>query len=401
MITCYLDSQDYSILTDPKASDTAHGKTRQALLELSHSGRVVFAFSVITVSEAVSLTPQASHLAELKADFLGDLCNSNALLSLDRLVETEVTALTSQSGKPPTMFDSEGRWFPLMPVDTSPSIGMSQPLQISDEDINTLGLSRFQKRAASRKLIKRGKPRATLKAQLDRQDSLAIACELIKQYPMRPEDAGVVSEYMLGRASEADFNAALSGSLKDPRFMMKWFTTQHAMSSSISEIVRQPGRELGELMRTLVDISLSLANSFLAIGREGEISRMWSQTQDGQLIGVASQVAQKMNISKTLNATAQEVDVHAPGLSACVRSLYSSVWDNVHGNRRELPSNSQPVDALHACYAPYVDVFRADRYMAPHIQRQVERHGTVVVPRLSQLVEVLESQLKYEARSGN
>jgi hypothetical protein len=36
-------------------------------------------------------------------------------------------------------------------------------------------------------------------------------------------------------------------------------------------------------------------------------------------------------------------------------------------------------------YAPYVDVFRADRYMAPHIRKQVERRGVLVVSRLEDI----------------
>jgi hypothetical protein len=53
----------------------------------------------------------------------------------------------------------------------------------------------------------------------------------------------------------------------------------------------------------------------------------------------------------------------------------------------------QPVDALHALNAPYVHVFRADGYMSPHIQRQVQRHGTIVIPRLANLVEVLTKEV--------
>lgn len=36
-------------------------------------------------------------------------------------------------------------------------------------------------------------------------------------------------------------------------------------------------------------------------------------------------------------------------------------------------------------YAPYVSFFRTDRYMAPIVQAQVERFGTIVVGRLTEL----------------
>jgi hypothetical protein len=42
-------------------------------------------------------------------------------------------------------------------------------------------------------------------------------------------------------------------------------------------------------------------------------------------------------------------------------------------------------DALHAFYAPYVSIFRADNYMAPHIAKHVKQYGTRVVPKLRDL----------------
>ena len=262
-----------------------------------------------------------------------------------------------------------------------------------------MGLSRQQRRAKARALIKNGKPRPKLKALLDQQDPRAYAAEVLKQYPMRSDYAEVMARYGLGRATEKEFTDALMNSLSDPRWMMKWFTTQHAMSSPIAEMVRKPGRELGQAMRALADVSNRWAATLRdggvdedPTGKKGEIASRWQEMEERQLVDIVLRIATVRGVN--LGAyVAADVATHCPGIAAGVKSLYSSVWANVGGGRKEEASDSQPVDALHAFYAPYIKVFRADRFMAPHIQKQVKISGTIVVPRLSLLVGTLKNQL--------
>jgi hypothetical protein len=400
MVTCYLDSQDYSTLTDPKQDSFDRRKIKESLLHLARSKQVQFAFSAAAVCEAVALTADAAHLAEMKAVLLSELCGSNALVSFDRLVRTEVNSLARRSGPPRDMFDPRGIWFPEIPIDETPVPPWVRVRELAEEEMKVMGLSRQERRAQARKLIKSGKPRQILISQMDQQDPTVFTTELLKKYPMRPEYAEVMGRYALGKATEKDFNEALMDSLRDPRWMMKWFTTQHALSSPIADMVRKPGRELGHAMRSLAEISAQWAMQLKEAdldtdptGKRGEITLRWQEMEERQLIAIAQRMATSIGIELG-EFEMRDFDTNCPGISAGVRSMYSSVWANVGGGRREEISDSQPVDALHAFYAPYVQVFRADRFMAPHIQKQVERAGTIVVPRLSQLVETLEKQLR-------
>ena len=123
------------------------------------------------------------------------------------------------------------------------------------------------------------------------------------------------------------------------------------------------------------------------------ITLRWQEMEERQLMDITQSLANASGI-ELAKFSAKDIGTFCPGITAGVRSLYSSVWANVGEGRKEKPSNSQPVDALHAFYAPYVQVFRADRFMAPHIQKQVKSAGTIVVPLLSQLVETLEKRLQ-------
>ncbi len=400
MLTCYLDSQDYSTLTDPKLDNFERRQLKDALLHLAKSNQVQFAFSAAAVCESIATTPDASHLAELKAELLSELCASNALVSFDRLVLAEAEALTQKSGAPKSMFDARGRWFPEIPLDEKPVSVWEKMRETAEADMKEMGLSRQERRASARRIIKNGKPRSAFVAHLEQQDPSVVTQEIMAKYPMRPEYADVMTRYAFGRATEREFHDALSNSLTDPRWMMKWFTTQHAISSPIADIVRKPGRELGNAMRALVGASEQMINLLLEsepdvdpIAKSGQMTLRWREMEQGQLISLTRRLANLSGIDLG-DCEVADIETCCPGLTSGVRSLYSSVWTNVGGGRKEAPSDSQPVDAMHAFYAPYVDVFRADRFMAPHIQKQVKNHGTVVVSRLSQLLESLDKGLK-------
>ena len=399
MISCYLDSQDYSTLTDPKSDTPDRRAIAETLRHLARSKQVRFAFSAAAVCEAVAITPDASRLAELKAELLSDLCGSNALVSFDRLLNAEVKALVSKSGRPVDMFDPQGRWFPEIPVDESPQATWDKMKELAQTDI-TIGSSRQQRRAKARLLIKNGKPRAAFKAHMEMQDPSSAVEQVLKSYPMKVEHAEMMVRYGLGRATEREFTEALMDSLADPRWMMKWFTNQHAMSSPIADLVRKPGRELGNLMRALADSSKRWAEFLKSSGlnsnrtaKSGEIALQWQEMERRQLVAVTQKAAVAGGFH-FVGDSAADVEIHCPGITAAIKSLYSSVWENVGGGRKEEPSDSQPVDAIHALYAPYVQVFRADRFMAPHIQKYVKGSGTIVVPKLTQLVKTLETQVR-------
>jgi hypothetical protein len=400
IITCYLDSQDYSTLTDPKTLTIDRKKLREELVEFAIEGKVQFLFSATSISENVAISPDAVHLAELKAEFLVELCGTNALISFDRLIQKELEDLLERKKSQHNMIDPCGNWFPDITNINADKSPLLEICQRAENDLNDMKLPREQRRAALRKIKKNSKPNSQLESFLAKQNSKLLAEEFIKLYPMKLEHADIIAKYGIGRATEVEFNNALIDSLRDPRWMMKWFAVNQELSNPVADMVRKPGRELGELMRKFISVSSQHA-SFLKkhsldldpTGKRGEIYLRWQETQDRQLVELMRRVAIGQNILWT-HTSPLDIDEHCPGVSTMIRSLFSSVWENIGGSRKEVPSDSQPVDALHSLYAPYVTVFRADRFMSPHIQKQVDRHGTIIVSRLTQLPEILRAEIQ-------
>ncbi len=67
------------------------------------------------------------------------------------------------------------------------------------------------------------------------------------------------------------------------------------------------------------------------------------------------------------------------------------VWINIADASPPKPSDFP--DALHAINAPYMDIFRADSFIAPYIARHSQRYGTRVVPKLSGLLPAIQAAL--------
>ncbi|MBC3806746.1 hypothetical protein H8K52_05220 [Undibacterium seohonense] len=403
MLTCYLDSQDYSVLTDPHKSNHGLDQIRGKLLEFASNGEVQFVFSTVSVSETVATSAEASKLAQGKAELLSSLCGSNALISPDRLLDMELHALQNRALVPKHVIDPDGNWFPDIP-DIPEMIGEKNSLdpihEVIHGELNQAGLSRKERRAKARILLKNGKPRKELIQQISKADPQVSAKAMIELLPMKLEFAEVISRHCLGLATEQEFRDALLSSLRDPKFMMQWFTTNFALSSPISEIVRSPGRELGEQLRQIVEVSVGRTELLLKAGgdvnptsQRGIIFDDWSKMVDSKLVGIFNRAAKERSIELG-DIDARLVEKYCPGITTTIKSLLSSVWENIGGGRKKLLEDSQPVDALHAMYAPYVKVFRGDRFMSPLIQAQVKHRGTIVVPKLESLIGVLEQEIR-------
>ena len=399
MITCFLDSQDYSALTDPKQDSPSLRQIKKSLLNLAESKQIHFVFSTSVICESVALTPETTHLAEMKAEFLSALCGTNALISIDRLVEAEIRALADNGASRIVALDPHGRWYPDIDIDVNTQPIWNSLLELAVEKMKSAGLSREQRRANSRLMIKNGKPTPALRSQIGQLDISSFASDLMNTYPMRPDHAEVMVRYTLGKATEKEFHDAFTSSLKDPLWMMKWFSSQHSLSSPIAETIRKPGREIGHAMRKLAEANRAWTKALLAqspdarpTSKTGVIYKRWQEMERQQLTSLVQRLAKSFGIGLK-NVDSDDVIKYCPGLSTSVRSMYSSLWENVGGSRAEEASDSQSVDSIHALYAPYVDIFRADRFMTPHIEKFVNATGTIVVPRLANLVQTLEDRV--------
>ena len=399
MVTVYLDSQDYSVLSGSKLTPQMES-LRDQLLAWSSSGEVHFVFSSVVVCEAAPTGPQAVHYAVERGDLLSALCGKNALIELAELLDAEVKALCSQDPRPVSARSPTSDWFPKIEFDDPPPLE-ELVLEVLREQSAEMSWTRAQEREAKRKLLKEGKLRPAFMATIGTEASKTYVREIMAKYPMKPENAEVFGRFVLGKANKFQATAALAESVRDPSWLMRWFASTPELAEPIAESVRKPGRELGNQARELVVLFSEFQNKRRDLGLSDDSEHFslvaqkveWEEGVDAMALNVAKQICEKTAGSWSNQINAKDIATFCPGINAVVRSLMNSLWENIGGSRKEQPSDSQFPDCMHALYAPYVDVFRADRFMAPHIRAQVSAQRTIVVSRLSELNEAIEERL--------
>lgn len=402
-VRVYLDSSDYSDLSNPRKQTTETIAIRSRLQQWASSGAVEFWYSAAHITEMAPLDAKYADAAEARAGVLVSLCSTNALISFDRLFLAELRGLESRSGPPSDVYSKTGDWFPEISDVISPvsRLDYAKVVQGASQE---LGLNRQSRRHLKTHLLRAGQPRAgSRKAFADLRDSATLLEEMLANYPMRPEDAEILRDYFFGKASAQQAETAFLHCLRDPRWMMQWFTLHSDALTPIIEWARGPARSMavklaaiGETVNASFERAAQLRDRARELGLDERLfaAHPFTEAQRAQeqfVSSTAKTLAEKMLTCQLTNLKAAEVDQYSPGLATCLRTHHTLAWHSIGEMPRKL-KDSDFVDVLHSMYAPYVDVYRADAYMAPIIKRAVGAH-TVVVPKLSELVAIVDAQL--------
>ncbi len=389
----YLDSSDYSVLSDPaKAAREAPG-VLEVLLTLRDTGQVEFFFSAAHLTEMAPIQPSYTQAAIKRGNMLVELCGGNCMVHLQSLFRAEVSVALGLSPNYFDPIDRDGKWFPEGVAQMSPVTAAERLHTIQNTIADVLpNANRAQKRQVQRKLTKGKKLRPAVQSELVQRAAVVDLSEILSTYPMRPDAARILARYFAGDASAAAATAAFESSLRDPRWMMQWFEKHHEKLTPFISWARGPAIHITEKLRELSNsIQLARANSLITAENLPAMleSRKWEEWQTNMLVGITNRFIEDIKPGSTLDAAT--IDMQCPGISTAIRSSHAA-WRSVTFEKPRNPKESDFVDALHSMYAPYVDIFRTDAFMANHVAKQVARLNTSVVSKLSLLPEVFRQK---------
>ena len=389
-IRLYLDSSDYSVLSDPKRRTPDLFNLLSQLRAWIEEGKVQCVFSGTHLSEMAPLNG-AIDAAERRADLLSDLCGQNALVSQDVLFTKEFRVALGQQNVGVTAYSGRGDWFPGGSLDVLPleDVSIAGEIHLA---VDKMQLNRKEKRKAKRFALRDGKPRRSVQEMLKKNARIASLEEILAVYPMRPQDARILGRYVVGDVTKEEANEAFLNSLRDPRWMMQWFRQHHVKMTAFTEWIRDPAKTITDnFLKISQEIALVRSNDKLLGRKTADVtSNQWTLWQDDLLVSVSHKLAAALLGEPSVSFTAEDIDQSCPGLSTGIRALHSAWWSAMVATPRK-PKLSDFPDALHAMYAPYVDVFRADSFMAPYIKRYSARYGTQVVPKLTLLKSTIDT----------
>lgn len=395
-VRVYLDSSDFSVLSNPNCCTEELTSVLTQLRHWVNENRIVCCFSGTHLCEMAPLDVAYSDAAESRASLLVELCGRNALISQDRLFSGELKNALRLTENLPVAHSPVGNWYPggvefVLPIDK-----FEIAAEIQDV-IQGSGLSRTQRRAAQRKAFKGGKPRPAMNAAILTNARTGALDEILENYPMRPEDARVLSRYAAGDATAQEAKTAFEESLRDPRWMMQWIGKNGALLNQFTSWIRGPAASMQKHMNDMVQNSASVrqcdANFGTTLADSFFSSSEWLTLQDKLLHSIAVRMSKEFLSHDASELSVSSIDKDCPGLSVGIRSLHSAWWSTTSPRPRS-PKLSDFPDGLHAMYAPYVDIFRADTFMAPHIAKACNRFGTKVVSKLARLPSAIQQSLR-------
>jgi hypothetical protein len=386
-VRIYLDSSDYSVLSDPARLDSSLQALLDDLRRWVADGAIECVFSGTILSEMAPIESQYVDAARRRADILVELCGQHAVVSQDVLFKGELRFALGLIEVLPQAYSCKAEWYPEGVEEMSPVGELHLAANIRDT-IKELGFNRQQRRAAERRALRNGLPRPSVQAAAVANARGGSLDEILEKYPMRPNDARVLARYIVGDATAAEASEAFLSSLRDPRWMMRWFEQHHSKLTPFIEWVRVPAESMHVCISHMAEHAAKVREADLALGTTLSKSlfsaAQWQQQQDQMLGRIATSIAKAFLQIESAQLTSALIDEKCPGISVGIRSLHSA-WRATTFKSPRKPKLSDFPDCLHAIYAPYVDIFRADSFMAPYIQKAVIPYGTVVADRLNTL----------------
>lgn len=392
-INVYLDSSDFSRLSNPNR-DRNDAELANKLLLFSRDGQVRFLFSGTHLTEMAPLDAQFTASAVSRANYLVDLCGRNSLHSFDRILKSELMCLVDPYKTLPPPYSGIAEWYPEWGNLVGP-VQWVETLEIFESTCRAHGLNRDQRRALKRKIFKDGRLKKDGRSAPNFESE--VLDQFVSAYPMREQDAKVLFRYALGDASSEEANEAFLEGLRDPRWMMQWFSCHHEELTPFINWVREPAKKLFDVVNAITEhirqLQIHLAHSSITSNADLLTSDWWHRQADTLVENISLKLLRENYPNESKKITFQDVDKRCPGFSTVIRSAHSTIRDLTLRSPRKNHKASIYVDSLHSIYAPYVDIFRADRYMTPHIQRAAKHYSTIIVPSLNDLAMAIEQEL--------
>ncbi|ARP81208.1 hypothetical protein CAL12_10390 [Bordetella genomosp. 8] len=364
---------------------------------LSDSGDVEFWYSGAHISEMAPVHYKYTSSAVQRSTCLSALCGRKALVSVDRLIAHEFLCLTQGRHETGAVLSYDGDWFPEIDEFLSKFV-WKKVAQTTGDELRNLQVNRAARRQLKAKMFRGGKPSKELGALFKSNKDISA---ILDMYPMREDSALTLGAYFVGNASKADAKAAFLDSFRDPQWMMLWFSRHDKAMTPVFAWARAASVEMIEKLRQAVESiavlrarleQMSMVNKAAGSSRRSPLmdDSWWRTMEDGVVQRILTRSTELSGEGKAISP--RDADDLLTGLASCARVYVSLARFSLGDSPRKL-KESDWVDCLHAMYAPYVHIFRADTFMAPVIQRHVDKYGVTVVGKLKDLKAVILRRL--------
>jgi hypothetical protein len=407
-IQVYLDSSDYSRLSDHRAheADPQLNALLQYLLQAVSARRVEIRFSAIHVAEAAQTTPDAQPHALSRVRLMKRLSQGRCLIYWEDLVQLDVlSAVLGRRGRniemrfPAYAYSNDGQYYP----DISSSI---REFRQKRKEMLVSALKEIKIPAAQRRLVLKelavGDRSELVQAMI--KESQASLTEQLRAMPVteRFRHERFAERFLFGGIGADEFVPELFKGLFDPETLVSDVLTRSDEHLEFANWLRNQGRvSKGLVLNARVNLQyIRLLGS--TIGKtDAELrSEMKSIEIDRHVQSHIKKIVEKGTLCSRYGTSRRDAlraidevgyERLSPSLATLAWALKKYVKDNLSNFINPRTALESDVgDMLHSVYMPYVDIFRADGYFASLLRERADELGIKLVGKLIRLHEVIE-----------
>jgi hypothetical protein len=390
-LVVYLDSSDYSKLSDPRrATEPEILRVKEFLLEHVASGAIEIRYSMIHIVEACHRTDSSRDLAIARAALIDDLSRKRVLRHLTDVIADERTA---QPGNRTIAFDDHGHWFPRLE-------GYGSKLSNSLKDglrdgFARVPMNRKQRRYVEKKYGPRTNPRWDAIAQLVGADATK---DIESQYGVsrRFIEQRVLPSLVRNIEDEARLEREVFEEVFNPLRFIANYLDPNDDRGKLRKSVSSIGDKLVDSVSTFKrDVSAAIEN----YGREAVERASTGFRIDGEerrqrlkQVLIASSIRNRRCDQQSPDLQDSQCNASA-GVDALTHAFDLWMMDAFQLQNPRSVRVSDAGDLLHLFYLPYVDVWRGDGYSVSIANRLRSHVKAIAVQDLFSLPEVIRSQL--------
>lgn len=408
MLTVYLDSSDYSVMSDPDNLPAQEIRTR--LEKYSARGIARFPFSAIHMIECAHLDvasrPMALRRATLIHNFAEERCfpwwlDTAFLECTDRAKAVDLTPIDFDSG-------SSWRWLPDMSaLADSFKKAMIDGLK---EMLVEQNLPRQQRRQMFSRTFRRGKVSPLVIAFLRRNRSELLKA-LEKQFPLttRFYEEDLILRFAAGEVSSKTIAAEFEKGMSDPINFVGWIYDRHDKDRKMTGWLRKHGGRLVELVedvrRQFIELQslpgAKLQRAYISRQLENMLEQKRREVRQRLLMTIFHENEQQLKRNRIYKTSwiSNVIDSQfgaIPSLDSYIEALINYFRNSVVASKHpQKLKRSDAGDIFHMCYMARADIFRCDVATSRIATKVAKHYGVKVINKLSMLPEAIEDIAQY------
>ncbi len=394
-LVVYLDSSDFSILSNPSKRTLELVNIEKELLSLQDKGLIEFRFSFAHILESAPISKESIQYSKQRFAYIQSICENRCVASHIEIIENEINAISINSThSQSTIYNDCSMWFPSS--DVRPESDLESIIKTIKEEISSLP-DRKQRRLATKKSF-------LSNGQLNKSNFLknhqvisSISLDIEEKFPLTRKE---VEEYVNSMFSKNDIESCRSlliNSLKDIGRFGNWYEKQWDRTFPVSSHLRNIGSDLRDALMVASEKVRQISSELKEAGHHDDEVEVYSKKIISDLskslpISLVKGLAKKIEVEIDIEKMSWSLTPSL--LTVCNLMTVLTAKSLVNGERNRNPKASDFGDVTHAYYLPYVDFFRTDKFMAAVLKESKNPLETVVVDSLEQLVIEIRKKLE-------